>query len=53
MTPEQRNEIIKLASAWSLASFMRGNDQGRTQELAEADRDALKAFFDYAMELTK
>lgn len=53
MTPEQADTLQKLAAAWSLASFHRGNDQGRTPELADADRAAAETFRTYLDSITE
>lgn len=53
MTPEQAAQIYKLAAAWSLASFHRGHDQGRTPSISTADREAADTFRSYLDTLTE
>lgn len=52
MTPEQRKEIIRLAEEWSLASHARGISVG-APDLAEIDRNAGRAFYEYMEGLAK
>lgn len=47
MTPEQRREIVRLAAAWSMASFNRGIDAGLSIEATQSDHDAADAFYAY------
>lgn len=47
MTEEQRDQIIRLAAEWSMASFLRGIARAETQGPKDADRAAADAFYDY------
>lgn len=53
MTPEQARTLYDLAAAWSLASFHRGNDQGRTPSVAVNDREAAYGFRAYLEAITE
>ena len=53
MTPEQARTLYELAAAWSLASFHRGNDHGRTPSAAENDREAAYGFRAYLDSITR
>lgn len=53
MTPEQARTVYELAAAWSLASFHRGNDQGRTPSVAVNDREAAETFRTYLEAITE
>lgn len=53
MTEEQALNVLQLANAWSMASFVRGNDRGENPELADADRAASRALLAYMRELIK
>lgn len=52
MTPEQARTLYELAAAWSLASFHRGCDQGRTPSAVVNDREAAETFHAYLQTLT-
>lgn len=53
MTPEQRNEIIRLAAEWSDTSYARGLDRGNHPETGDKDRAAADAFYAYLEGLSK
>jgi len=53
MTPEQKAQIFRLAAEWSMTSFLRGIDNGKTEEPADADRAAADAFYAYMDGLSK